>query len=364
MELSRRDTSILKGIAILLMVLLHLFARKDIEGLYVDIMIKDVPLSYYIGIMGDACRQVYLFVTGYAFYKVMSTSMESRWGKNIRRILKLYVNLWVVCLIFLPIGALYSSHYSFDDMSLSTLVPNLLGLENNYNGAWWFFKVYLLFVLLSPLIIPAIKRINSFVLICATGVIFLSAHMQRYMGIVDVGDNPMIVKTSMFIVLFLSCLFSFCVGAVFAKEPFVMDTLARIKRFRFNNLAAVLALVCITIFHSIVESSVVAPINGVVMVCAYLIMDKSVRVEKFLSYMSQHSTNIWLTHMFFYLTIFPALSFAPKYPPFIFVWVVGLCVATSYLIRLVTNYLFPLIDKIEMPSLRNKLIANATNERR
>ncbi|WP_077360400.1 hypothetical protein [Fictibacillus arsenicus] len=78
MELSKQDTKVLKGIAILLMVLLHLFARKDVNGLYETVpIINGIPLVYYIGLMGDSCRPIYLFVTGYAFYIMITKSNGS-----------------------------------------------------------------------------------------------------------------------------------------------------------------------------------------------------------------------------------------------------------------------------------------------
>jgi uncharacterized membrane protein len=43
MEISKNDMNVLKGIAILMMLLLHLFATKDVNGLY-DISCFDLCL--------------------------------------------------------------------------------------------------------------------------------------------------------------------------------------------------------------------------------------------------------------------------------------------------------------------------------
>ncbi|MGF9965395.1 hypothetical protein [Bacillus rhizoplanae] len=56
MEISKNDTKMLKGVAILFMLLLHLFCRKEVNGLYdTFLMINGIPLVYYIGLFGDAC---------------------------------------------------------------------------------------------------------------------------------------------------------------------------------------------------------------------------------------------------------------------------------------------------------------------
>ena len=49
MELTKKQVSITKGVAILFMLLLHLFCTKDYQGLFTPlIMIKGVPLVYVV----------------------------------------------------------------------------------------------------------------------------------------------------------------------------------------------------------------------------------------------------------------------------------------------------------------------------
>ena len=55
--------------------------------------------------------------------------------------------------------------------------------------------------------------------------------------------------------------------------------------------------------------------------------------ERFLQLMGKHSTNIWLTHMFFYLTLFEGLVFQARYPAFVFLLMIVLCLSTSWIIE-------------------------------
>ena len=77
-EISKNDTKILKGVAILFMLLLHLFARKEVNGLYETFpIINGVPLIYYIGLFGDACVPIYCFASGYGLFVVHKKEKKS-----------------------------------------------------------------------------------------------------------------------------------------------------------------------------------------------------------------------------------------------------------------------------------------------
>ncbi|MGL5550549.1 MAG: acyltransferase family protein, partial [Culicoidibacterales bacterium] len=63
------------------------------------------------------------------------------------------------------------------------------------------------------------------------------------------------------------------------------------------------------------------------------LLDKPKWLVKSFNYIGGHSTNLWLTHMFFYMIYFKQLVFAPKNPILIFMWLVVLCLGTSHFIQ-------------------------------
>ena len=66
MEFTRDQIKITKGVAILFMMLLHLFCTKNYEGLYTPlIFIGNTPLMYYLALFGDCCVAIYCFCSGY-----------------------------------------------------------------------------------------------------------------------------------------------------------------------------------------------------------------------------------------------------------------------------------------------------------
>lgn len=68
-EFTKDESKMLKGIAILFMVGLHLYNRVELDGYYSAwIMIGEYPLIYYISYLFGACVPIYCFCSGYAAY--------------------------------------------------------------------------------------------------------------------------------------------------------------------------------------------------------------------------------------------------------------------------------------------------------
>lgn len=342
MEISKNDTKMLKGVAILLMLLLHLFARKEIDGLYeASPMINGIPLIYYISLLGDACRQIYLFITGYAFYHMANRLTLT---SNINRIFKLFVNYWIVLLLFVPLGILMGKTETFP---LNEFLPNFFVLSNSYNGAWWFMQTYVILVLVSPYLLKVVNKYNPIILFFIAGTIYFVSYVQQFKHVIDFSDHEIALFIIRTIALLGTSQFSFVIGAIFAKEKIYTKIYQRFNSLKYKNIIG-FSLIAILIFiHSVIESAIISPLNGIPLVCIFTLMNKSVFVQKTFAYIGDHSTNIWLTHMFFYMTIFPELTFAPRYPILIFIWLVILCLGSSYVIKAINKQVNTLLGKID-----------------
>lgn len=82
MTLTKRQTKILQGIAILFMLGLHLFNRTDTSPYYdVHLYIGEVPLLTVISYVFDSCVPIYLFCSGYGLFRQMggeTTPLKAR----------------------------------------------------------------------------------------------------------------------------------------------------------------------------------------------------------------------------------------------------------------------------------------------
>lgn len=62
-------------------------------------------------------------------------------------------------------------------------------------------------------------------------------------------------------------------------------------------------------------------------------------------FLGKHSTNIWLTHMFFYSCLFKGLVIIVRYPLFILLFMFLLCIMTSYVIMGIEGVIYKLCNK-------------------
>ena len=104
MELSKKETNMIKGLASLFLVFLHLFNTREYTGNIQSILlIKEVPVEYYISLVTGACVSMYLFCSGYGL-SMISKNKDIYIKDNLARILKLLINYWIILIIFVVIG--------------------------------------------------------------------------------------------------------------------------------------------------------------------------------------------------------------------------------------------------------------------
>lgn len=107
-----RDTTItknkslsLKFIASIFIILTHIFKKSEqIDNLkYISIFkIGKYPIEQYVGSFAGICVGMFIFLSGYGLYLSYDGSLNYR--DILKRIFKIYINYWVILLIFFPIG--------------------------------------------------------------------------------------------------------------------------------------------------------------------------------------------------------------------------------------------------------------------
>ncbi|MFI3164496.1 MAG: acyltransferase [Bacillota bacterium] len=334
MELTKRQISITKGVAILFMVLLHLFCTYDYEDLYTPlVMIGEMPLAYYLALFGDCCVAIYCFCSGYGLMYSYNNKERSVYIKsNIKRIKCLYINFWIIVAIFVVgLGLLYNN-FEFTFAELTTFILNITAVKVSYNGAWWFLTTYIIMVLASPIIFKIIKKLPLPITAILCAIVYVLGYLQRFKGYF-VFENQLIANIVSQCGLIGTSLPVFIVGAVFIDKQIYSKFILVFNRIKFKNCVGVAIIICMIVAHGFVQTVFVAPVTGIVFIVIFNSMRKSKFVENVLLFFSKHSTNIWLTHMFFYSTYFRNIVFAPKYAVLIFAWLILLCVLISIVIN-------------------------------
>ena len=130
MDITKRDSKMLKGVAILSMLMLHLFCRRENLPYTPLLWIGGTPLIYYFALFGDICVAVYCFVSGYAHYM---QSSEAEIKKRWKHLLHFFIPFWVIAAVFSLIGLLTGN--AEIPGSLTKFALNCLTIQNSYNGA-------------------------------------------------------------------------------------------------------------------------------------------------------------------------------------------------------------------------------------
>lgn len=342
MDLSKRDIKILKGVAILFMLLLHLFCRKDVNGLYDTFLtINGTPLIYYLALFGDACVPIYCFSSGYGLFTITESSVYNK--NNLSRIFKLLVNYWIVLVFFVAIGFLTGkSEYPG---SLQKFLLNFFVVSYSYNGAWWFLQTYIILVFSVPVLFKLMKKYHSVIIFAMSCAVYIISYILRFRNLLEVNGHPLLNMFFNAIVLAGTSQLTFVVGSIFAKEKIYLKLHQRFYNIPFKNILCFAGILLLVIVHALYQSMIIAPFTGAVFICLFSLMDKHISLQRTLNFFGNHSTNIWLTHMFFYLSIFSEITFAPRYPVLIFSWLILLCLTSSYVINFIYEILISTVDK-------------------
>lgn len=79
-----------------------------------------------------------------------------------------------------------------------------------------------------------------------------------------------------------------------------------------------------------VGNMIIAPITGLIIIISYKLWGISRVTEKVLMYIGNHSTNIWLTHLFICGALFDSFIFRLQYPILIYIGTLMVSLVASY----------------------------------
>ena len=183
--LSKNDTNVLKGLAILLLLIHHLFYSNN--GLYDDIrLFGDRFMVQEIGLISKVCVALFVMLSGYglAIGAEKTGGVQDLKGFYLRRFKKLFLNYWLIWAIFVPVS-IFAFGYTFTDAYKydvpQQLVLDILGLHDIfyqypmmcYNPTWWFYSCIILLYLLFPFFYRWMKKDPLSVLLISIVISFL-----------------------------------------------------------------------------------------------------------------------------------------------------------------------------------------------
>ena len=344
MELTKSQIKSTKGIAILFMLLLHLFCTKAYEGVFTPILfIGDVPLIYYFALFGDFCVAIYCFCSGYGLFLSCENNSRNYNRNNIIRILKLYINTWIVLLLFIIVLGLITRNPSVYPINIKTFLLTVTLINPGYNGAWWFLTTYVLLVMVSSIINKIVKKYDTAVIIFISFIIYIIAYVQRIKGVLYF-DNVILNYIVRQLALLGTSVFPYIIGAIFAYKNIYSKVYTVVYKFKYKNIIIIALISLMIVAHGIIQTLFIAVFTGITFICLFNLLDKPHWINKLLLYLSSHSTNMWLIHMFLYSIYFRKIVFLPKYPIVIYIWLIILSLLCSYMVKFMYNPIIKLLD--------------------
>ena len=313
MHITRDKTKILQGVAILCMLGLHLFNRSEISNyydvsLYVNIFGTPIPLLTIISYSFDCCVPIYLFCSGYGLAKNYIDNDIQYNNKNLKRIKNLLYRYWLIMIITCIVGYCMGMRDVYPG-SLINFISNIFLLKSSYVGAFWFVQTYILLVILSKKIFEIIEKYEYKMVIVVSFLLYILAFIIEK-KILVISMNELLSLFINALMLLLRSQFSFVIGGIFASKTIINQNIEKILS---NNIIAGLILICIISIKGIVfRSMIFAPFSAIVFIILLCCHSMTMPTQKILLYFGNHSTNMWLTHMQYYMIFARSIEFMSR----------------------------------------------------
>lgn len=326
MNISYEESLEIRGVAILMMLWLHCFCNwSSPEYTYTDyIWLGGYPLSYRLTYIAGMVVPLYCFLSGYGLCKKYPFSISYIKTK----IQKLFCQYWLVLIVFFIISLLIDSSYY--DLSINSILGNLVGYNTSYNRTLWFLLPYILLFISCPIFFKLLARAK--IAIGCISIILILFIIANWILKMEAQGK---FGYSVFIVLianYFKLLFPFCLGviAAFYPAPNTLNNFVKKKRF-----------FCLLVLGGILLSKLVIPsytlnyfylIPGIIFLH---LLNKPLYLKSFLIKLGEKSTYMWFIHGYFTYYIFHSYIYKMRYSVFIFAGVLiisyGLSFAFSYI---------------------------------
>lgn len=330
--ISKEYSLLLKGLALLFMVYLHLFSiTENLEGAFSLCTVQGIPLATWLA---RGCSPVgfYLFISGYGLYfKYSKSGPDSRVGGV--RILKLYKLYWLTLAVFLPIACwLRPEAYPGDWLKC---LQNVTAFRTGWNGEIWFLFPYVLLVLTSGRVFALLDRLGCRKMMGATYVLyFISIFLVSRCYTSFFAHH----YTVYHVVLYFDCLFMFVMGAVFCKCATHECPKPLARLLPQSQTAWVALFVLVFLAGCLIHWAPLGPFCQCAMIVCFVRIRWFEGIRKMLRLFGRYSTVVWLIHTWFCYYLFKDYVYGLHYPLLMLAVTMTASIAVGYFILRVDKW--------------------------
>ncbi|MBQ7776957.1 MAG: acyltransferase family protein [Lachnospiraceae bacterium] len=332
----KENSTIAKGVAILFMLIYHLFQSEFLVPL---MNVDHRPFSAEgfdtLADFGKICVAIFIFITSFGIstglFAQENISAKEAYSQAAKRFFSLMGNFFLlyVCVNLLWWYKLdYAAVYGVGKQGLLHLLLDSVGLSNFMgtpllNVTWWYMEIAYLLILIVPLMALGMKKIGyPFVLLCLAlpFTIEINPDIAHYYLTIVLGvcfaygkwfDKLMSARIPAILHWIVGC--AGFVGCILVRENKVV----------FENylyIADAFIAVFLVYFAGILLASV--PV-----------------LKTLLHFIGKHSMNIYLVHTFFYLILWQDFIYSFHYAGLILLVLLALCLLFSVLLELLKSLL-------------------------
>lgn len=228
-SLSKRQSQMLQGLAVLMMLFHHFFTKPENLTL---IYFFNADLCMRLAWLCKLCVSMFAFISGYGMNAGCNSQakpdLKKLYKKAFKRIAALYLTMWVILILFKV------CEYFFAGVAVSPLefALNATGLFYTYNGSWWYIFFYALICLLFPFIRLFLTKCISLKQKLFYALCFALA-IAAFYGIGQVLFYPYLATVFLYMVVAVHppVMLSFIIGILFSEFRLFDHLLRTIKRF-------------------------------------------------------------------------------------------------------------------------------------
>ena len=324
--MSLQETNIIKGYAIIMMVILHLFC--DPSACSYLLFWKGYPILTFLT-QGLSPVPFFLVLSGYGQYIAYKRGDKNRFI----RIERLFLHYVFFFILFFSIGRIIKQDRF--NVSIATIIRNLLSYDTSLAPICWFVFPYMILSLIGKYLFLFLEKMRESILLPFFLVVYFSSSfaISRY--------SSQLQSISIFLyqlVVVLSFVFPYILGAV-AYRHHVFEMIINTIQ---SKTSALILIAILFLLRALFNSRSLDAFYAFIMIPFLLIVTTNPRIRVGLVFIGKESMNIWLIHGWIAYYLFGDYLYSLKYPLPIFL----VCFVSSLILSRLCE---PCINWLERP---------------
>ena len=306
--MTKRDSASLKGVAIVLMLIHHLFGEKYWQSFDMTTIFLSQKNWIFLSSTGKICVAIFVFISAFGMTKSLSritTKTDTR-EYITRRYIKVimpFLFIYLLSAILAVCTNRWVEVYGADwKITGYYVLLDALGLASvlgtpTLNVTWWYMSYAVLLIVLIPLINKIIDKFGAVAGIIAGILIPIFMNLQTY--------NTLLLY-----------MLPVCLGVICARTD-IFDKMKELSKLRQSVLYVVLFITLGSTVYIRFHYGCYWLVDGVIsfaIVPIIMLFSKLPVIPNVFAFLGKHSMNIFLTHTFIFYYYLKEQLYSCKYP--------------------------------------------------